>query len=77
MLAGVLFHYSRIMCHPTTSLFMNKDNAAKQKTMTVVSVKSNMVGTYPTVQLDGGDLRRNDEVRGKDDLRNAVCVYFC
>lgn len=72
MLADMLFHYSGIMRHPTTSLFMNKNSTAKQETMTVVSVKSNVVGMYPTIQLDGGDLRRNDEVRGKEELRNAV-----
>lgn len=72
MLADMLFHYSGIMCHPTTSRFMNKDSAAQQKTMTVVSVKSNVVGMYPTIQIDGGDFRRNYEVRGKEDLRNAV-----
>lgn len=39
--------------------FMNNDNAAKKKTLIDVSVKSNAVGMFSSIQEDGGDFRRN------------------
>lgn len=38
---------------------MNNDNAAKKKTLIDVSVKSNAVGMFSSIQEDGGDFRRN------------------
>lgn len=47
--------------------FMNKDNAAKKRTLTDASVKSNVVGMFSSMQQDGGDFRRNycDQERGR------------
>lgn len=47
--------------------FMNKDNAAKQKTMTGVSGASNAVGMYSSSETEE-KLERNIMIRGKCDL---------
>lgn len=46
--------------------FMNKDNAAKQKTMSDVSGASNVVGMYSSSEMEE-KLERNIMIRGKGD----------
>ncbi len=54
MLAGLPFHYSSLCAISQQAFlpFMNKHNAAKERTLTDVSVKSNAVGMFSSMQRD-------------------------
>lgn len=60
------FSVLQTICHLITSLlpFMNKDNAAKERTVTDASVNSNIVGMFST---DALRWRRFQKIRGYYD----------